>query len=134
VQLADPGDAPLEVRAEVGDVVAVRGRLPVVRGIVEDRLEAVVLGARDVKALVDDDPAHELALVAAPDAGLGRHDAEALVARDVRDGPSERAGREVRVAGERQVVGVARVARAERGRERGEAAIEAVRGERRERR
>ena len=44
---------------------------PVVGGAVEDRLEPVVLGARDVRAHVDDDARHGLARAAPHHAGLG---------------------------------------------------------------
>ena len=71
--------------------------------------------------------------MAAADARLGRHGAEALIARDLGDDAAERAGGEVGGAGEGEVVGVAGVGRAERGRERREPAVEVRRRERGER-
>ena len=56
-----------------------RGRRSVERCAVEDRLQRVVLGARDVRARVDDDTRDGLARTAAHHAGLGGVDAEALV-------------------------------------------------------
>jgi hypothetical protein len=99
------------------------------RGVVKDRLEALVLGACHVGVDVDDDAADRLT-----DAGSERDrlvgvQREPLVARDPGDELVERPPARPRRARERQVVGIARVAHPERRGEPGQPPVEAERRE-----
>jgi hypothetical protein len=66
----DPGDAAEEVGAEVGHARAILGGGSAPSGVVEGRLELVVLAACDVGVLVDDDATDPLPRGAGGDGGL----------------------------------------------------------------
>jgi hypothetical protein len=126
VQRRDPRDPPEHARAELRHARAVGRGGAVALGVVQERLQAVVVRARDVRARVDDDPADELALVRPPHARLGGRDGEALVAGDLRGDADQRARGHVGRPGEREVVGVARVGGEQGGGEAREPPVEAV--------
>src|SRR4051812_42309705 len=75
VQRLHPRDLPEQTRR-------IEPARPVAHGVVQGCLEAVVVRARDVGAVVDDDPRHRLAGAASHDPRLGRVDAKALLAGD----------------------------------------------------
>jgi hypothetical protein len=72
------------VGLEVGDPGAVLASRAVAAGVVEDRLEAVVVGADDVRVDVDDDATHGLAGGGAVERGLVAVEREPFFAGDGR--------------------------------------------------
>src|SRR5439155_977652 len=109
-----------------GAVLVVRPRADTVA---QDRPEAVVLGAGDVRADVEHDAGHLLAHGLPHEPRLARVNLEALLQRDAADSDVEAAlaSLQFSVPGKNQVVGVARVRGAGRRGETAEAAIEAIR-------
>src|SRR5690606_18434381 len=108
---------------EVAFTVLIRGA--VAHAIEEDGFQALELGAAEGRSLIDDDTAELLARAGAHHPGLLVADREAFFERDrahARREPAERP-LERSVAGEREVVGVARVRRAEARGEAGEPAV-----------
>ena len=95
------------------------------------RLQPIELVARQVGPLVDDDVAHLLAAPARDAARLAVVQREALVQREAADARLDAIGRapQAGVAGQHDVVGIARVARAQLAREAGDAQVQAERAE-----
>ena len=111
VDCGDLGDPSGEVGAEVGVAVAVLSGGPMTDTVPEDGLEPVVLVAADVWVGVYDHAGELLADALTHEARLARVDLEALLERQPADLYLKAPGRTLQhlPAGERQVVGVARV-------------------------
>jgi hypothetical protein len=109
-----PGHAPAQVRPKVAPTVAVLAGCAVALAVGQDRFQAIVVRASNVRVCVDHDAAQPLARCLRHHARLVEVDIEALVERDAGSEGREGAGTagEVGAAGEGEVVGVAAVARA----------------------
>ena len=121
------GDPALEVGSEVGMPGAVLGCGTVAQAVVENGLELVVLGTRDVGMAVEHDSGRLLANALAHHARLAVLDHKSLFQRNRRDMAGEPVDPacECFVSREDQVIGIARVASSRRSGQAIEAGVEA---------
>lgn len=119
IDLLYPADSAIEMGAQVGMARAVLSARPAPAAVVQRGLEFVVRRPRHVSVFIHDDSRDSLRSRPTHDPRLRGIEREALLARDVRqscqqciDPPRER-----QVAREREIVGVAGVAPAQRARQ-----------------
>ena len=131
VEPSGMGDAAGQMRAEVGDPIAVLLVRAESDAVAQRRLEPVVIVPRHVGHLIDDDARGALADTLSHDARLVVMDGETLLDRGRRDVDREPADRprERVAAGEDQVVGVSGVMGFRRTGQSGEPGIESEHGE-----
>ena len=112
--MAHVRDVSAQAAGEVGMVRMVLCRRPATDAVDEDGFQPVEIGTPHVGMRIDDNSSDLLPQMVANDPALGNIHAETFGPDDLRDERQKRrqASQELLVAGERQVVGVPRVARA----------------------
>ena len=96
---------------EIGNRRSVLPSRPVPGAIMQNRLQPIELGAADIAMLIDHDAGDALARRTAHDPRLGGVESEALLHHDGLDIAPEAIDvlREIGVAGEGEIIGIARV-------------------------